>query len=231
MAVGGGARWRHLARRGKDLLLCGKNLAIEPCYKVTTETVKGKQYYVGVRFGHAQIENATWHGVYNVGTGVVDKYLATYTLQRLAIIGSVNSDFGKKVLSGKENRYESGDAVRATIRVTYKFSGSGTPAHPNAKPSDVTYTEDFGKVYEGFASVVIPGVSSGAVVVERQDVGDSSVYVKTSEGSVGYIKKYDSSTGESVNIISIAPPNVSIWAEETEETYTDYTPVDDDDNY
>ncbi len=27
------ARWRHLARRGADLLLCGKKLAIEPCYR------------------------------------------------------------------------------------------------------------------------------------------------------------------------------------------------------
>lgn len=36
-----GARWRHLAKNGNDLLLCGKSLAIEPCYEVHTETVPG----------------------------------------------------------------------------------------------------------------------------------------------------------------------------------------------
>ena len=35
------ARWRHLAIKGKDLLLCGKALAIEPCYEVHTEFVPG----------------------------------------------------------------------------------------------------------------------------------------------------------------------------------------------
>lgn len=224
-------RWRHLARRDKDLLLCGKNLAIEPCYKATTEEVSWSEWYVGVKFKHAKIENNTWHGVYRAGLIYTDEYLATYTLDGIEILGSENSDFSKRRLSGGGISYSSGDVVRATISVKYSFMGSGSPTYPQAKPSDRTYTEDYGSILEGFAPIPIAGVKSGSVVIERSGDGESISYVKTRDGSVGYVTKGDIVSGKLVNIISIDPPEVSIWSEGGSETYTDYTPVDDDDNY
>ncbi len=231
MSYASGARWRHLARRGKDLLLCGKNLAIEPCYKATSGSVSWTEYYVSVAYAHAKIENPTWHGVFLVGMVSADRYLATYTIKGIEILWSSNKDVAKTALYAKETKFESVDVVRATISVTYSFIGSGSPTYPGSKPSDRTYTEDFGSILEGFAPIVWPGVRSGAVVITREDVGDSTTFSKTSDGSVGYITKTDSQTGEEVNIISIQPPTVEVWSEGGSDTYTDYTPVDDDDNY
>lgn len=220
-----------MARRDKDLLLCGKNLAIEPCYKAKSGGSSWTEYYASVAYAHAKIENPTWHGVFSVGLISTDRYLATYTIKSIEILGSSNKDVAKTVLSAKETKFESADAVRATINVTYSFIGSGSPTYPGSKPSDRTYTEDFGSILEGFATIVRPGIRSGAVVITREDVGDSATFSKTSDGSVGYITKTDSQTGEKVKIISIGPPKVEVWSESGSDTYTDYEPVDDDDNY
>ena len=49
------ARWRHLAMKGKDLLLCGKDLAIEPCYEVHTELRPGGESLHIIQAGNFNI--------------------------------------------------------------------------------------------------------------------------------------------------------------------------------
>lgn len=44
-SIGGNVIWRHLARHGDKLLRCGRKLAIEPHYRVETETVPGGMVY------------------------------------------------------------------------------------------------------------------------------------------------------------------------------------------
>lgn len=228
-------RWRHLALGNqpgteKNLLLCGKSLAIEPCYEKITVDEKITNYYVSVKYGHAKVETGTWTGIYVIeGWGYKDTYVATNKIEKLTILASLRRDWEKAVLSSDRSFY-SADVVRATISVSY--SPRGKIHYPESAPKDRTYTEDFGEVIHNafFGDLIFPGVMSGAVSIKMEVGEDGKVQIRQSEGSVGFIKKKDVVSGKIVNIISIAPPNVNVWPEAAE-GYTEYEPVDDDDNY
>lgn len=251
------ARWRHLARNGNDLLLCGKDLAIEPCYLVRDRTTFSTSY--NVTFSPPQ--QPTIEMTFGDGTGeAAGAYLVQYNILYDCVIPSITKvviddpvykgmDFSTKDYNTRKGTFDfvnggkvgSGQSVRAYCRWQIKYTKTTTFYPEKATVGGVTSAE-----IVAFAKAHCPADKSETKVATISH--DASVYVEfvrieeLPDSSFEHqqeriVYKCSVDTEEGWSNIDVAVAHISPFAVDIKETevsrcvITGIYPIDDDDNY
>lgn len=250
------ARWRHLARNGKDLLLCGKDLAIEPCYLVRDRTMLSTDYHVTFSpppltiemiFGDGTGEVA---GAYSVQYGVLNECIIP-TITKVAIDDPVYKGmvFSTKDYNTRKGTFDfvnggkvgSGQSVRASCKWQIKYTKTTTyypeKATVGGETSDkiIAYAKAHCPVDK--AETKVEAISHGASVyvefVRIEELSDSSF--EHQQERIVYkcsVDTRESSENIEVALVHVSPLDVGVSETEVSQYFIIGTyPIDDDDNY